>query len=227
MRSYSYLNTAKTIIQSYDGNIPLATWLKQFFKSDKKFGSKDRKQISHLCYCFYRLGNAFQNLDAEERMLTALFLCSDNPNKVLEELKPGLNERISLPITEKINLLLAKEEIEQIFAFTTSLSKEIEQQPFNLSFLIQPDLYLRIRPGKKKKVIQQLQDAEIIFTLLGEDCIQLSNQSKIDESVNIDEDVIVQDYNSQKTLDLFTNFKPQTFRMGLLCCQRRKVYFIS
>lgn len=210
MRSHSYLNTAKTIIQSYDGDVPLATWLKQFFKSDKKFGSKDRKQISHLCYCFYRVGNAFQNLGKEDRMLVALFLCSDSSNKILEELKPEWNERIYLPVTEKINLLSANEEIEQIFPFTTSLSKEIEPQSLSVSFLIQPNLYLRIRPGKKKKVIQQLEKAEIKFVLLGEDCIQLSNQLKVDELLNIDEDVIIQDYNSQKTLDIFTNSKPQT-----------------
>jgi 16S rRNA (cytosine967-C5)-methyltransferase len=210
MHSHSHLNTAKKIIQSYDGTAPLATSLKQFFKSDKKFGSKDRKQISHLCYCFYRIGNAFQNLSSEGRMLTALFLCSENSNKILEELKPEWNERVSLPVIEKINLVSANKEIEHIFPFATELSKKIEQQPFSLSFLIQPNLYLRIRAGKKKKVIRQLEEAEINFTLLGEDCIQLSNQSKVDEVLAIDEDVIIQDYNSQKTIAALENAKRQT-----------------
>jgi 16S rRNA (cytosine967-C5)-methyltransferase len=210
MHSHSHLNTARKIIQSYDGSIPLATWLKQFFKSDKKFGSKDRKQISHVCYCFYRLGNAFQNLSSEDRMLTALFLCSETSNKILEELKPEWNERVFLPIIEKINFLSANEEVKSIFPFANESSKKVEQRPFNLSFLIQPHLYLRIRPGKKNKVIRQLEEAEIKFTLVSEDCIQLSNQSKVDEILAIDEDVTIQDYNSQKTLDLLTNSKPST-----------------
>ena len=59
MRAYSYLNSARTILQLYDGNLPLAAWLKQYFKAEKKFGSSDRKMVSHICYCFYRLGAAF------------------------------------------------------------------------------------------------------------------------------------------------------------------------
>jgi 16S rRNA (cytosine967-C5)-methyltransferase len=221
MHSYSYLNTAKRIIQSYDGNIPLAAWLKQFFKTDKKFGSKDRKNIGHTCYCFYRLGNAFQNLSIEERMLIALFLCSDTSNKILEELKPDWNEKISLPVSEKIDLLSAQEEIKEIFPLPGEVSNEILLQSFNLSFLIQPDLYLRIRPGEKEKVLQQLQNADVKFTLLGDECIQLSNQTKVDDILGIDEDVVVQDYNSQRTIELFANYKPPTTNHQLSiwdCC---------
>jgi 16S rRNA (cytosine967-C5)-methyltransferase len=209
MRSHSYLNTAKKIIQSYDGSIPLAVWLKQFFKSDKKFGSRDRKNISHVCYCFYRLGNAFNHLNVEEKFLTALFLCSDSSNKILEELKPEWNKKLSLSVSEKINLLSAHEQVQNIFPFTDELSNEIEHQPFHLSFLTQPHLYLRIRPGKKEKVIHQLQSERIEFTLL-DNCVQLSNASKVDGVLNIDEDVVIQDLNSQNTIELLNNSKLQT-----------------
>jgi 16S rRNA (cytosine967-C5)-methyltransferase len=220
MHSHSYLNTTKKIIQSYDGGSPLSAWLKQFFKSDKKFGSKDRKIISHACYCFYRLGNAFETLNVEERILTALFLCSNSSNKILEELKPQWNEKFFLSLLEKINILSATGEIKNIFPFPGEISNEIALQSFNLSFLIQPDLYLRIRPGKKEKILQQLQNAGINFTLLDEDCIQLSNQSKLNEVVNIDEDIVIQDYNSQKTIELFANFQFKTFnsKLSLLDC---------
>jgi 16S rRNA (cytosine967-C5)-methyltransferase len=221
MRSHSHLSTARQIIQSYQGNMPLATWLKQFFKADKKFGSKDRKTISHSSYCFYRLGNAFQGLSLEEKMLTALFLCSDVPNKMLEELKPEWSESVSLSLTQKANLLSAEEEIKKVFPFSDDVSKEIELQSFNLSFLIQPNLYLRIRPGKKQKILQQLQEAELQFALLNDECIQLSNQTKVDEIISIDEDVIVQDYNSQRTIELFTSYNPQATNHKLSiwdCC---------
>ena len=221
MHSHSHLNTAKSIIQLYDGSIPLTSWLKQFFKRNKKFGSNDRKQISHACYCFYRLGNGFKNLDIEERFLTALFLCSDVSNKILEELKPEWNQIISLPLFEKIKRLSAEVEITKIFPFETEISNEVDINQFNLSFLIQPDLFLRIRPGKRNKIVEQLQNATISFAQLDNDCIQLSNQSKIDEILNIDEDVIIQDYNSQKTIDLFLNSKLQTSNSKLSawdCC---------
>jgi 16S rRNA (cytosine967-C5)-methyltransferase len=220
MHSHSYLNTSREIIEAYDGSMPLAIWLKQFFKSNKKFGSTDRKQISHACYCFYRLGNAFQNFELEDRMLTGLFLCSASSNKILEELKPEWNQERSLPLVEKINLLSAHNEIKNLFPFSGELSEEIEQEPFNYSFLVQPDLFLRIRPDKKEKVIHQLQNTSIDFDLISNDCIQLPNQSKLDE-FSIDEDVVVQDYNSQKVIDVFNNSKPQTPNSKLYawdCC---------
>jgi len=209
MRSHSYLNTAKRIIQSYDGSMPLTSWLKQFFKSDKKFGSKDRKQISHACYCFYRLGNAFKNLEIEEKFLTALFLCSDVTNKILEEIKPDWNGMIARPVFEKIQYLSVAGETQQIFSFVNEMSDEIDGEWFNISFLIQPDLFVRIRPGKTETIVEQLKNSAISFAQLDADCIQLSNQSKIDEILKIDEDVVIQDYNSQKTIEAFKNSKPE------------------
>lgn len=221
MHSHSYLNTTRLIIESYDGSTPLATWLKQFFRADKKFGSKDRRNITHACYCFYRLGNAFQYLSIEEKILAALFLCSSTTNKILEELKSGWNEKITLSIPEKIELLSAEEEIKKIFPFIIEVSKEIELKFCQASFLIQPDLFLRTRPSKKEKVLHQLQNADVPFTLPNAECIQLSNQTKVDELLSIDEDVIIQDYNSQRTLDLFKSFKLQTSNSKLSvwdCC---------
>lgn len=221
MRSHSYINSARKIIAEYDGSAPLSSWLKQFFKSDKKFGSKDRKQISHLCYCYYRLGNAFQHLNAEERILTATFLCSTEPNKVLEELKPDWNEKVAMQVAEKINLFLKADEVQNIFPFNDELSSEIDADAFNHSLLIQPDFFLRLRPGKKDKVEKQLQNASITFELCDEDCIRLSNQTKVDEIINLDEDAVVQDLNSQKVLNLLHNHKLQTTNSKLSawdCC---------
>lgn len=221
MHSHSYLNTVKGIIRSYDGSIPLAVWLKQFFKADKKFGSRDRKEISHACYCFYRLGNAFKDSKQEERILLALFLCSNSSNKILEELKPEWNEKLSLSLNEKIDFLSIQSETPGIFPLLSELSDEIDEQQFNHSFLIQPNLYLRIRPGRKEKVLQQLDNSRIDFALLNDDCIQLNNQSKVDEVLCIDEDVIVQDLNSQKTIEPFENSRLQTRNSKLSiwdCC---------
>jgi 16S rRNA (cytosine967-C5)-methyltransferase len=221
MHSHSYLNTSSRIIESYDGTLPLAAWLKQFFRAEKKFGSKDRKNISHACYCFYRLGNAFQDLNIEDRILTALFLCSDTSNKILEELKPQWNDKIILPLSQKINSLSVREEIQEIFPFSDYVSKEIDFHSFNLSFLIQPHLFLRIRPGKKQEILQQFQNAGVHFTVLNDECVELSNQTKADEIINIDEDVIVQDYNSQKTIEVLKNSKLQTPKSKLSiwdCC---------
>jgi 16S rRNA (cytosine967-C5)-methyltransferase len=202
MRSYSHLNTAKKIVESYDGSIPFAGWLKQFFKQDKKFGSKDRKQIAHACYCHYRLGGAFREIAFEERVLTGIYLCSNSPNRILEELKPEWNDSIGLPIDKKMENLSDTKEIEKVFPFNDELSTQIDVEQFNRSLLTQPYFFLRIRPGKHSKVVKQLEDAGIQYTLLNNDCVQLGNQSKVNEILSIDENVVVQDYNSQRTIEV-------------------------
>ncbi len=200
MRSHSWLQTAASIVRQYDGSMPLAAWLKQFFKLHSKAGSTDRKQIAHLCYCFFRTGSAFTQLSPEEKFLTACFLCSDTPNKVLEELRPDWNAMVGLPIEKKIALLSASGEVKNIFPFASALSSSIDTELFNQSFLVQPDLFIRVRPGKNEVVEQRLKDASIPFTMKHPGCIALSNQTKIETLFNIDEEVVVQDMNSQLVL---------------------------
>ena len=202
MYSYSYLNTAKFILEEYKPGVPFAAWLKEFFKKDKKFGSRDRKQIAHLCYCYFRAAKALSHLDVQQRIIWSLFLCGKNQNKLLEGLDIKLNESAHLSIDEKI--YLAKDvqfQLEYIFPWQKELSDEIVHKEYCRSFLIQPDLFLRIRPGGQQKILTALQSASISFETEDSSCIRLSNNTKIDELIELDRDVVVQDLNSQHTLD--------------------------
>jgi 16S rRNA (cytosine967-C5)-methyltransferase len=202
MYSYSYLNTAKSIISAYKGDVPFAAWLKEFFKKDKKFGSRDRKQIGHLCYCYFRAARALSHLNLEQQIIWSLFLCSSEQNKLLEGLSKELNGIVQLLLDEKITK--AKEvgfDLQHIFPWQAELSDEISHSDFCKSFLVQPDLFLRIRPGKEQRVSAALQFASISFQSEGPSCIRLSNTTKVDEVITLDKDAVVQDLNSQKTLD--------------------------
>src|SRR4249920_3238965 len=77
MRYQSYFNTAARIIQQYNGTTPLQHFLKSYFSQHKKHGSKDRKIITHLCYSFYRLGKVFGDINPEEKLKLAIFICND------------------------------------------------------------------------------------------------------------------------------------------------------
>jgi 16S rRNA (cytosine967-C5)-methyltransferase len=210
MRFHSYINSAKNILQQYDGGVPFSIWLKQFFKEHKKYGSKDRREITALCYGFYRLGAAFENYTVEERILLGAFLTSEENNFVLQELKPEWNENIKLSGEEKLRLLHVQKESFHFFPLLNELSEAINKEQFDLSFLQQPLLYLRIRPGKKKIVSSKLQNASIAFEFIGNDCIALANSSKVDEVIELNKEAVVQDYNSQRIGELFQNFKLQT-----------------
>ncbi len=201
MRYHSYLNTAKTILASYTGAEPLSAYLKKFFASDKKYGSKDRKQVTALCYNYYRLGKAARDMPVEERILLSTFLCERSSSEFLKFHKPEWNDVITLTTAEKLSLSNYELLIDNIFPWSSELSNTIVPEQFARSFLQQPDLFLRIRPGKKDIVVKKLLDAGLGFQLITEDCIALPNSSKVDTVLKIDEEVVIQDRNSQKVLD--------------------------
>jgi 16S rRNA (cytosine967-C5)-methyltransferase len=201
MHVYSYINSVKEIISAYDGKIPFAAWLKSFFAANKKYGSKDRKHITHLCYSYFRLGKSFEQQTFEERLLIAQFLTSTTSNIFLQQLKPEWNENIGIQLHEKLHYLNASEEWKNIFSFREELTSEIEEEDFVISFLKQPNLFLRIRPGKEVAVNKKLKEAEIEYVLISENCLQLPPNYKASELFEIDKEVVVQDLSSQKVLD--------------------------
>ncbi|RYZ26315.1 MAG: Fmu (Sun) domain-containing protein, partial [Chitinophagaceae bacterium] len=215
MHVHSYLQSAVTILQLYDGNIPFAAWLKNYFKQNKKFGSKDRKAIGDLCFCFFRLSNAFAEKSIQERISIGQFLCHAN-SPFVNELKPEWQPFLALSIPEKLKAINADEDI-AISPFSQELSPEIENGTFSLSHLVQPDLFLRTRPGKQETVIQKLNAGAVSFTIES-DCVRLANTSKIDDILELDSDVVVQDKSSQQVLNpLKENWNKDSFTAWDCC----------
>jgi 16S rRNA (cytosine967-C5)-methyltransferase len=198
-RYHSYLNSAKQILQQYNGEEPFASFIKKYFSANKKYGSKDRRQISNLCYCFFRMGKAVMNTSIDEKILMALFLCSTGSNEILAALKPEWNEKCNLPLNEKLLIINYSLLIQNVFPWKDELSEGIDQEKFCESFFIQPDLFLRLRPGKEGIVIQKLRQAGIDFKMINETGLALPNASKIDEIIELDKEAVVQDHNSQET----------------------------
>lgn len=200
MRIHSYLQSAEQILTQYNGDQPFAAWLKQFFAANKKYGSRDRKQVAHLCYSYFRLGKAFATLPTEERILISLFLTSTEPNAYLQELKPRWNEETGEGVDVKFRAVGAEEEWRSVFPWINELSPKIEAKAFALSFLVQPDLYLRLRPSKAGPVRRKLEEAGISFNEKAPNCLALANGTKVEEVVKIDEEAVIQDYSSQQVL---------------------------
>ena len=132
MRYHSYLNSAKTIIDSYKGDVPFAVFLKKYLNTNKKYGSKDRKQIAALCYHFYRLGKAIPQLPVEEKIIVATFLCEQTSSDFLQFHKPEWNEIITKPLAEK--MLVAAFTVDDVFPWAEELSAGIDAELFRHSF---------------------------------------------------------------------------------------------
>ncbi len=198
------MNTAQKIITAYKGGEPLALYLKKYFASNKKYGSKDRKHISALCYAYFRQGHVAAGGDMKEKILTGYFLSESFPDEIISNLKPEWEEAITKTVAEKIKLLNFP--VKKIIAFKNELSAAVHHEQFCESFLKQPKLFLRLRPNKKKRVIEKLQKAKIPLALIDDECIGLSNATKLDDIIEADKEAVIQDYNSQQVFNFLKNF---------------------
>jgi len=208
----SYLNqhlqTAIGIIEAYDGVVPMAAYLKNHFSANKKYGSKDRKNISHFCYAYYRLGHALKDHSAAQRIRVSLFLQSNEPgpwsilfeHSWVQAWSDHFEQRITF-----VKTAFPDFQLEQVFPCLHQIGQEINATAFLKSAFVQPDLFVRIRPGHHKNVIQKIADQQIPFVQIGEDCLALPSTSKLEGIVAMDQEIVVQDASSQKIAQLLNN----------------------
>lgn len=201
----NYVKSAAAILSSFKNESPFSIYLKAYFAANKKFGSKDRKFIGQLCYQYFRTGKSLTDLPTEEAIRVACFLCNEQPSDWgalfsevwIEAWSPALSERIAF-IQKEIPAF----KVEMIFPFEKWISKSIDFSLFNESHLIQPYLFLRIRPGRQQNVLKALDKANVAYTTISENCLALANGTKLEGISEIDKDFVVQDYSSQQTAEL-------------------------
>ncbi|MES2646593.1 MAG: Fmu (Sun) domain-containing protein [Bacteroidota bacterium] len=216
-----YLQTAAQLLTNYDGSIPLHLYLKQFFREHKKYGSRDRKQIAGLCYHFFRMGKAGKDLPVPERIILALFLASQEESPLLAAVNPEFNKLVSYPVDEKWKIAGLLYSTNDIFPFEHSLSGNLDAAGFAASFLIQPDVFIRVRPGKKQLVQQKLDQLNWTYHLEGSAAIRLNPGLAVDQHFKMNSELVIQDLNSQRVGDhLKTTFENFNFQPTQLwdCC---------
>ena len=120
-RHHSHINTALKLLQSYRGDLPFNIFIKQFFSKEKKYGSKDRKQIAALCYSYFRMGLAFNKQLSEENLLRAFFLTNSGYPSLIAALKPEWSAAVDRGLDEKIKLVSPNLAINSIFPFANEL----------------------------------------------------------------------------------------------------------
>jgi len=205
-RYISYLQTADALVSKYNGTEPLAAYLKKYFAANKKHGGSDRKHISTLCYGFFRLGNFKSEWTESTRWQTVLFLYPPAEIIAIELLPESWQLQLPDPLFDKFSWL-ATQGLSgnwlSIFPFIHLLSANITVNDFVASHLRQPDLFLRVRPGKWPQVEKKLQAAGIDFNKIGTDALSLRNTTSIEQVLKIDEEVVVQDLSSQRVAELF------------------------
>ena len=221
MRYDNNLRYAVKMLAAYKGTQPLSIWLKEYFRNNKQMGSSDRRIISEMMYGYFRLGKSLQHIPAEQKILTALFLINEESHPVLLQLRPEWNKKIADSLASKLTLLKHEHGMEisgKIFPYTDELSDGVDAKLYEQSFLIQPKLFIRIRPGKHSAVLQKLNTAKINYEELSADTLSFSNRTKLD-ILNLDDEAVVQDFNSQRTTEILTSsFHPTSGQKVWDCC---------
>jgi 16S rRNA (cytosine967-C5)-methyltransferase len=184
MKFDNQLRYAVNIIEKYNGSIPLSKWLKDYFRVNKQMGSNDRKTVSQMVYGFYRLGfNQYST--TEERTVAGMAASGQLPGVLEYFLSKGF--------------AFHEADLEKIFPWSDRLSEGIDAMSFAKSFLVQPDLFLRMRPGFREAVIEKLDQSAINYSTCGDACVRMSNATKIDKILRLNTEAVVQDKNSQET----------------------------
>ncbi len=198
---YKYLQFAESLVSDYNGDQPFHLYIKKYFSSNKKHGSRDRKQITSLCYSYFRLGAGVTgSITYQDKFLLGLFLSGSKPSILLEDIRPAWNEKMDCPLNEKLKIVENIFDPNNIFPFSQFLSSEIDSEKFATSFLQQPKLFLRIRPGKEAMALEKLNAADFSFQKMTDNCLAFSQNEKITDVLKIDNEAVVQDYNSQRTI---------------------------
>lgn len=194
--------------------MPFAGWLKNYFKQHKKFGSTDRKAISTLCFSYYRASPVLRQRPHCDAILSGVLFCKTNDRSFAALLENKWKELELL--LHSINPIPAPSSI-NFFPFTEELSEEIDGEVFALSHLIQPDVFLRMQPGRRNVVQDKLKAAGIAFTV-EENCVRIGSNTKIDAIIELDKDAVVQDKNSQQVLNSLKKASLPKLFMAWDCC---------
>jgi len=206
----------QSVIEHYEGGLPLTHFLRNYFRLHPKLGSRDRKILSEMAYCWYRCSKAVDaSVPFFERLGICLFLCETSLPQVRAFIPEPLREGGS-DLEEKKSLLKRlgiSFRPDAIAPFSVELSEGISYEAWQLSMLRQPRLFIRTRKDEGK-VLTILQGAGITFQQVRDHCLSLPNGTAVDKLLP-PELYVVQDASSQATGDLLN---PRSGESWWDCC---------
>ena len=208
---HAYLYAAIEFLNQYHGDQPMSLALKAFFRADKKYGSRDRRWISEICFSGMRTYRMFSHLPQQEALLSSLLLTQQGMQPLTGEIFRRSEwvvdeELIGSSRAAKLVWLEEKRHIVPAvahFPFSDRLSALGDPELFISSLLHQPLVWLRCQAQGKQEVVRRLNHHEIPWVELTElpMAVGVHPRAKLDE-LRIVEDGLaeIQDLSSQQSL---------------------------
>ncbi len=210
MRALIQLDIVRQILTAYSDDIPVHFFLKEFYKKHRQFGSRDRRFYSDVVYKYFRCKTLFDKLPFEEKLCYSGFITTPEPSDFYKYLIAVHN--IALPLesywsyslSEKLELLegAGKVSLLNYFPASENVDAALDSKPFLLSHFSQPEFFIRVPQKRVPEVVVMLNQQQVLFKQEGN---SFAFESQFDLSKFLPESSFeVQDYSSQKTIELFT-----------------------
>lgn len=127
-------NHFKTLITTYDGNLPFHYFFKKYCKFNTALGSKDRRILREMIYSIYRLGHAWKDKSPEE-----LFLLPNTD--AADELLKAFYAELEQP----------ENDVTFEYPFSNFLIKDLQTDEYYKSLQVQPLVWVRVNQTNSLK----------------------------------------------------------------------------
>ncbi|MEZ5015007.1 MAG: hypothetical protein R2794_12015 [Chitinophagales bacterium] len=198
MRAEIQMQHIRNAITAYSGDVPLATYLKQFFREHKEMGSRDRRFYSSVIFTYFRLkGNRPHN----ERIIVDAAQKTDDAEVFFAYWDPRM---------EKV-----EKDGQHFFPVQDSISAALDVPMLLQAMEKRPCTWIRCSAGRKKEVIAAFQKAGLVFEVHG-NAISMDMHYPLQEmELFADGAFEIQDIASQQVVELC---KPKKNESWWDCC---------
>lgn len=187
-----FVQHIQRILDTYEGHPPLSLFLRQYFKSYPKLGSRDRRALSEATFIYFRCRRFFSNTVSSLHVIAAGYKRCNSKNAFLEKMLQEYftEDAIGAPVLQTDIL--------------TPLSGDIQKERWLRSLWQQPQLFIRLR-NDKEKALAALRQHDIAFDTMQDinggpaDCLRIQNGKSIDTILDA-ADYVVQDWSSQQSI---------------------------
>jgi 16S rRNA (cytosine967-C5)-methyltransferase len=194
------------IIHAYDGVLPLSHYFKQYFKQHPKLGSRDRRLISEMVYCYFRTAHLLSGNDVSiaQKVQLSLVICKSKVKGLNRVIDKELQDLLSATF-EKVKDYCQTKQItfNNIWQFSLRLSEGINCEIWSKHLLAQPKLFIRVAKPEIESVVQVFTQANIDYQQMDALTFSLPNTTNLDQLLKPYQ-YKIQDASSQETSQYFS-----------------------
>jgi 16S rRNA (cytosine967-C5)-methyltransferase len=164
-------NIALDCIQGYNFLEPFALYLKKYFQANPKLGSRDRRNIRQLCYAWWRLGNAVNELPINERMAVALFLSYNQIDAFSERIFKDekllnsivLHPKLKRDFLQQYHAIILN--TSEIFPFCDLVESDFSLDDFVFDGFLRRNLWVRIKNNFESQALAFFENNKVDFKI--------------------------------------------------------------